>query len=293
MKPLSVVIFSKDRAAQLDLCLKSIFKNMEDVICDNINIDIIYTSSTEDFEIGYKFLINEWNIDDKIRFLRETAVGGFRGALESSIKNWSNNVLFFTDDDILYRNFNADNMKRAYQSLDSQDLFCVSLRLGKNTFVQDQYRNMMCPIPEEVIAGKGETRFWNWKWQPNWSNFGYPFSVDGHIFRSSFAKDIIQHVDYYNPNSLEGKASAYVRKNMDSLPPKMCCFEKGSIVNTPLNRVQETCLSVSGVFFAGGAKELNEKFLNGYRLSLEKMDFSTVIGVHQEIRLCWEKDKCC
>ena len=80
---------------------------------------------------------------------------------------------------------------------------------------------------------------------------------------------------------------------MDSLPPKMCCFEKGSIVNTPLNRVQETCLSVSGVFFAGGAKELNEKFLNGYRLSLEKMDFSTVIGVHQEIRLCWEKDKCC
>ena len=291
-RPLSIVVFSKDRPAQLDLCLKSIFKNLRNLISDKWTVDVIYTSSTQNFEIGYQTLMTEWDVDP-VCFNRETPIGGFEGNLERSMKEWGKNVLFFTDDDIVYKEFPINSTKAIYQALDIDDLFCVSLRLGKNTFIQDQYTNKRCPIPEEVNDGSEIIKTWLWKSHPEWSNFAYPFAVDAHIFRSSLAKKIISQVDYFNPNSLEGRINGHIRKNLDSLPNKMGCLEKGCVVNTPINRVQETCHNGAGVFFGSSAKTTNERFLRGERLSLEEMDFSTIIGVHQELRLCWEQDKCC
>ena len=51
--PLSIVIFSKDRAAQLDLCLKSINKNLS-ALSEHWKIYVIYASSSKEFEDGLK-----------------------------------------------------------------------------------------------------------------------------------------------------------------------------------------------------------------------------------------------
>ena len=282
MKPLSIVIFSKDRAAQLDLCLNSIYKNLSSV-SDSFKIDVVYTASSKDFEKGYDKLKNYWDYSF-LYFHDEAIYGGFRETLESVMNECGEYVLFFTDDDIVYREIN-----HRYEDIKiGSEIFCLSLRLGCNTFVQDQYRNTNCVIPDDVILGDDLIRTWDWKTQQKDTNFAYPFSVDGHMFKSEWAKTIIKNTKgYHNPNSLEGKAQHVVKDMLDTLPDKMACFETSNVINTPVNRVQETCTNKAGIFFTEPAEELNSQFISGSRLSLEDMDFSTIIGVHQEIKLKW------
>lgn len=284
-KPLSIVIFSKDRAAQLDLCLSSIYKNLS-AIEDDWKIHVIYTYSSEEFEKGYDSLKYDWDYS-WLYFHEESSYGGFKKTLESVMEEWGDYVLFFTDDDIVYKKL-EHNFNFLSQHV-NEKMFCLSLRLGSNTFIQDQYRNTNCIIPDEVILGEKTVKTWNWKHQEKDTNFAYPFAVDGHMFESEVAKGIIKNTEGYdNPNSLEGKAQHSVKDIIDELPNEMCCFDTSTVINTPINRVQETCTNTAGIFFGDSAETLNEKFLSGEKLSLDKMDFSTVIGVHQEIKLKWE-----
>tara|TARA_R110000824_G_scaffold57875_1_gene157156 strand:- start:3569 stop:4450 length:882 start_codon:yes stop_codon:yes gene_type:complete len=290
-RPLSIVIFSKDRAAQLDLCLKSIFKNLEK-LSQQWKIEVIYTTSSEEFEKGYDSLKYDWDYS-WLYFHQESVYGGFKETLETTMTEWGEYVLFFTDDDVVYRKFPTNDFSAIKEIIDIEKLLCVSFRLGTNTFVQDQYTNSHCLIPDEVIISSSFVRGWNWKEQPKHINFAYPFSLDGTLFLSDMAKKIIHNTPgYHNPNSLEGKAFACIKDYIDELPDKMGCFEKSYVINTPLNRVQSTCHNGAGKFFGSSPDELNTKFLSGGRLSLEGMDFNTIIGAHQELKLCWEKNQC-
>ena len=282
-RPLTIVVFSKDRAAQLDLCLKSIYKNLAS-LSQMWKIEVIYTTGSEEFEKGYDKLKYYWDFS-WLYFRPESNYGGFKETLQKTMEGWGEYVLFFTDDDIVYRTF-----EHQYEDFLDNELFCVSFRLGTNTFVQDQYTNGRCLIPDEVIMGDDIVRTWSWKEQKKDTNFAYPFSVDGHMFPSGLAKKVINNTpNYYNPNSLEGKSQHYIKDDIHNLPDEMACFEKSFVINTPINRVQETCHNGAGKFFGSSPEELNTIFLKGERLTLEDMDFSTIIGVHQELKLCWEK----
>lgn len=292
-KVLSVVIFSKDRAAQLDLCLKSIYKNMEGFL-DKLKIYIVYTASSHEFETAYTNLSGEWNSLPSIYFMPEKKYKGFKKTLEYCMNHWEEYVLFFTDDDIVYRKFEHDFSIFCDAFGKNENLFCISLRLGTNTFVQDQYINSMCLIPDEVIISENTVKIWNWKTQSmgeHETNFGYPFSVDGHMFKSKNAKWIIKNTEYYNPNTLEAKAHrthVMDTEYAENLSDEMACFKNSYVINTPLNRVQDTFTNSAGIFFEETQESLNNRFLKGHRLTLDGMDFSTIIGVHQELKLCWD-----
>lgn len=313
MKPLSVIIFSKDRAPQLDLCLTSMKKNLS-VFNKVWNIEVIYKSSSEEFESGYSILKESWE-KEGVTFVNESSdyIGGvknlfqdvnkmgtnpFRISLESSMRRWGKFVLFFTDDDIAYREIKEDCFSEIEMRFTDKEFMCFSFRLGTNTFVQDQYRNTNCAIPDEVISQEQNIKKWNWKEQEKDTNFAYPFSLDGHMFKSEVAKQIIKNSrGYHNPNSLENKAQTYVEAGifkqrlsnlLQKMPNDMGCFENSCIINTPVNRVQETFKNSAGVFFQQDAKSLNDSFIQGKRLDLDSMDFSTIIGTHQEIKLKWK-----
>lgn len=297
--PLSIVIFSKDRAAQLDLCIKSIHKNLSS-LSEYWNIYVVYTSSSKEFEDGYKELIQEYySKHNSIYFFPEYKYNGFKKTLEYCMKHWEDYVLFFTDDDIVYRKFEHKFNIINGKFENHENLLSISLRLGVNTFVQDQYQNTMCFIPDEVMRQEKTIRTWNWKQEsmsyPGSTNFGYPFSVDGHIYRSKDAKWIIEKLPgYHNPNTLEGKAHrvhVMDEEYAKNLSEQMACFEKSFVVNAPVNRVQETFTNSAGIFFESRPEELNSLFLKGKRLKLDGMDFSTIIGAHQELKLCWG-EKC-
>lgn len=290
-KPNSIIIFSKDRAAQLDLCMKSMHKNMQPLL-EKSKVYIIYTSSSKDFESGYTKLGKEWGGKPAIYFLPEKKYGGFKKTLEYCLTHECASVICFTDDDISYRKLEEKELDRALIEVEHKDTVCISFRLGVNTFIQDQYTNGQCLVPDEVIQGPEVIRSWDWKKLPYNHNFSYPFALDGHMFKKEFFIWVSSKSgEYDNPNSLEGTAHHRVISAMKSnIPPKMKCFENGVIVNTPINRVQETCHNQAGKFFGLSAEDLNNRFLKGDRLTLDGMDFTTIIGVHQELKMCWEQN---
>ncbi len=59
------IVFSKDRAAQLDLLLKSISKNAKDVF----QLKVIYASSEISFEKGYEKLIDK---HPEVKWMKES-----------------------------------------------------------------------------------------------------------------------------------------------------------------------------------------------------------------------------
>ena len=195
---LDIIIFSKDRAAQLDLCLQSISKNL----ClskDELFIHIVYTSSTPEFQEGYDLIKSIWRphsykVEQPTLWFGEKFCGDFQKACDNAISSCGDYIMFMTDDDIVYRQMPEVDTWPKIQSAMEDGLFTVSFRLGTNTFVQDQYHNTRCIIPDPVIQSEELIRTWNWKEQELNNSFSYPFSLDGHILHKKNIKTILSRI---------------------------------------------------------------------------------------------------
>lgn len=274
-----LILFSKNRAAQLDAHLQSIFANDNSLFS---SIDVIYTASDEDFERAYQVLIRDW-VDPltPLKFHREDE---FRIDLLDILDNSTDEfVCFGVDDNIIYKEIPLDQWD-VLNCLGHEGAACLSLRLGQNTSMQCLYTNQFAQMPEwtyGVGGHKTEILAWNWRKMPPHQNFGYPMSVDYHIFDTKKISSILQNCQFSNPNSLE--CSLQGQKNR--LGDLMYCLPESAVVNLPLNRVQSICENNFGKFYGVSERELNDLFLRGQRISLEDMRFDGVICTHQEFPL--------
>ena len=69
----------------------------------------------------------------------------------------------------------------------------------------------------------------------------------------------------------------------------MTSFTESVLVNSPNNRVQDDFKNVSGSSFSFEQEDLNEKYLEGYIIDLEGIDFSNIKCPHQELNLSIKK----
>ena len=265
------IIFSKDRACQLDLLLYSIEKNFK----DTDELYVIYKHTSDLFEKGYDLLIDRFSYNKQIKFVLESDFQKDTIRVCSEAKN--KYLAFFVDDDIVYRPVSVSSfLEEAFD----ENMSCVSLRLGSNTVIQDFYTDQPCVIPDiHGIIEKGDYKVFIWSWVSlggHHTNFGYPFSVDGHIYPKEDICPIIQKYDYDTPNAFEG------RFDKNWLKPNICCLEISSVVNTPLNLVGSS-QNRAGEHFGVSLEELNTIYIRGSRISLEDMDFSDIMGCHQEL----------
>jgi hypothetical protein len=163
---MNIIIFSKNRAAQLDLLLQGL----------TLPATILYTYDPE-FEAGYKKLIKMYPEFD---FVKEI---NFKGQLIKLIKD--EHILFLVDDDFVVEPFNV-NCKEFKQLKKNKLILCLSLRLAP-TF------NEVPPFfPDNT-----------WRWKNHHHSWGYPMSVSSTIFRSKDILPIIIEHDFRNPNELE------------------------------------------------------------------------------------------
>jgi hypothetical protein len=126
----------------------------------------------------------------------------------------------------------------------------------------------------EVVDG-----LWLWKGLPG--DWGYPMSVDGHIYRTSQLKPVINSLNFSNPNTFEGILDQH---RIDL--PYMVCLDNSPLLNIPVNKVQTAngnhCGSIS-------AEYLNEVYLSGRQISLSNISGFENISAHQEIPLIFEQ----
>jgi len=262
---INAIVFSKDRASQLHLLLSSLYKNAPYLF----NLNVLYTYSSPEFEKGYDVLkemckTNLWNVN----FVKES---NFKEDLMSLIKSDYKYTTFFTDDDVLFGEIDYVTIEN---SLSNEDVFCFSLRLGRNTTFCYTMN-----VPNQIVVSEETENTVAWDWQKSWYDFGYPLSVDGHVFRTKEIFKLSKSLNFSNPNTYEASLQMY-----DTFPRNLMeSYNKSKLVGIPVNVVQDVFQNRKGENFGISTKDLNEKFLHGVLIDLNLLNFNDVKGCHQEI----------
>ena len=257
------IIFSFDRPLQLHLLLESIKINAKNVFA----INVLYKHSNEEFKKGYELLKSRF---ENVNWIEEI---NFRDQTLKLVDSTLNHSCFFTDDDIIYNEICESDIVECFKD---DNVFCFSLRLGKNV---NHCYTMSC---DDILIPIGEyDKFVWWDWTKHYADFGYPLSVDGHVFITKEIKKLIKAINFSNPNTLEANLQVF-----DNFPKEwMFAYKSSALVNSPNNIVQNVYPNKKAELYSFTTKQLNDKYLNNEIVDYEALDFSSIKGCHQELFL--------
>ena len=257
---MNIIIFSKNRACQLELLLRSIKWGFKEF--DNNNFKILYKHTTEDFKKGYDKAM-DMHSNDNIIWIEESS---FKTDLLEMINKDEKNTVFLVDDNVFKEKFTIEDEKFRYFN-NHGDVLCLSLRLHPRLTYCYPARILQKP---PVFTSNN-----TFLWKGQYGDYGYPMSLDGHIFRTKEIIPLLIHLNYTNPNSLESALASYPLFN-----PKMICFDKSIIINNPVNKVQDWNNNIHGSI---SAEIINENFLLDQIIDLDAFIEIENISCHQEI----------
>lgn len=262
------VIFSFNRAMQLDFLLKSSLKHFK----FDYKILVIY-HTTGDHYLGYKKLIEEYSSNQKIIFQekKENKITFFEKILsrtklkkiksENNFKNLLENLLFreklefvmFNTDDGYW--FSDIELESSILNIIRLNPLSVSYRL----YVGDNLEGF-----PNYVKKWGQYYLWDYYFDENLTHWSYPFAVDATIYHRESILSIIKNVDYYNPVTLEDLTVNYIKKQKKfaiGLSPL-----QSKLVGTKLNRV---AVETKNPTIHISVDELNRFFIQNYKLDLE------------------------
>jgi hypothetical protein len=244
------IVFSKDRAMQLNALLNSYFHFTKSAV----PLRVLYTTSSADHSESYNCLRQEFS-SFPVEFVREIS---FKEDLKRVLhESQSSRVFFMTDDAIFSGSYNLSDVLQ-FNPLD--EIF--SLRLGKDmgySFALNREQS----IPELIKIARNDSASYSWIWNdmrdsPDWC---YPLSVDGTFFCKGELEIMLRHIDFKNPNSLEANLQLF---NPVFLLRKGVCYENAKYVNIPCNIVQQDFKNIyTGTF---DVAELVKLYLAGKRI---------------------------
>ena len=112
-------------------------------------------------------------------------------------------------------------LEKINNALLDQEIFCFGLGLGKNiTYCS----NMGCDnvfIPEREDDG-----ILIWDWSKHYMDFGYPFNLDGTVYRGKELLKFIKNINFSDTLELENNLQIF-----DNYPKNlMACFETSKII---------------------------------------------------------------
>ncbi|MBE1426050.1 glycosyltransferase involved in cell wall biosynthesis [Desulfomicrobium macestii] len=268
-KLISAIIFSKDRALQLELCLRTLLNNCIDF---NIaKIHVIYTYSNDTNAKHYELLKQEYK---KIHFCKET---NFHIDLINCIGD-AKFILFIVDDNIFINKFSitttTDILKNNHNAIG------FSLRLGKN--IKYHYPSNSDQVQPKFTKKEENIYFANWTL--NTKYFGYPLEVSSSIYKSDLILPIIlSDKTIKNPNSLESQLH-FFRNNFLNYPLLFFYGQSVAFCN-PLNIVQTEYLNRHSGGLQNSAKYFANCFEKGERLFPNGLNDFIPDSCHQEVKV--------
>lgn len=272
-----LIIFSKNRACQLHLLLESIQKNAP-LFFDEIVI--LYTADDLYVE-GYNRLRALFP-ESKTSGMKYRGESNFREDLVALLDDI--NIPFTTllvDDAIMYRP--VITTKDAALATITDDVVCLSLRLGLNCTYSHPV-DISYSLGEHTV--NGDFLKFDYREQMK-GDFRFPLSTDGHIYKTTFLKSLLEKIEFSNPNSLEFKLQELVSNH--SIPHMVVSFKESRIVSVPVNVVNIYKEHPSGLEYFIPEKGLNKRYLAGEVIDLNALDFSKVNGPHRELNFSYRK----
>jgi hypothetical protein len=302
-----VLVFSRDRALQLDAMLSSFLGQAMDPDCAAITI--LYRTSTARHLSQYEELAREYR--PQVNFVVETTfrsqvLGLLRAtsradALQPGMTNvkfpWHrrkrqvedaaeqrNQVLFVVDDAVFVRPF---RLTTAMDALDrSPDALGFSFRLGRNTHSSYVLSREQAP-PSFESQSPGVLKF---RWTDADADFAYPLELSSSLYRSSRMASLLARLRFADPNTLESQMSLAARR-FERDAPFLLCWETSAAFSVPINRVQAVYQNRAGERQDYSVENMANMFGRGWRIDVAALDGFVPAACHQEIELRFkEKD---
>lgn len=286
MNKIGAIVFSKDRAAQLKLFLDSVIENANGIF--DLNVFVEYTD--EKYREGYELVVSDAKYGD-INFIYPEAhkalyPNAFKDKVVEVMEERCDYFTFFLDDDIIYNKVELADITSTIESDD--DIVCFSLRLGENT---TKCYTLGAENVMHDMDVNGDVM--KWDWTLHYLDFGYPFAMDGHVFRRKDILKLVKKTSFVNVEELEMGLFDFCEvfpRNM------MASYTTSRLVNVPAGRVQQSIEDEMAATMKEGEARLRRKamnaiFLSGESLNLENIDFSNIEGCHQKIALGKSFDK--
>jgi hypothetical protein len=278
MDPINVIIFSKDRAAQLDALLRSIREQVHGWK-QRALWSVVYVTSTPELARGYDIVRAEHR-SDALEFIDEGARNdGFKSIVVETMRRqhqadgaqW---CMFLVDDMVFKRTWRFDGGKPMQRLESDPSILCLSLRMCP--------RYDYCYTLNRIMEPPLMAIFGLWKWREATCDWGYPMSLDGHIFRYHDIFPLVQQLEFSNPNTFEAALSG----NPIEARPLMTCYPEAIVINLPVNRVQNVFPNRAAETYGASTQDLNASFLAGKRVRLEPIyAFKENRSCHHELPL--------
>lgn len=257
--PPTVVVFSKDRAMQLDLLLRSWHK----FVVNGPKLTVLWTSSSERHERAYADVLAR----NAAVVSEATRERDFRSDLLSLLRRDTGTSVIFLVDDIVVR------APLDFHILRGVDLCTAvpSLRLGENTtYCQVEARQIRRPPLQPTLNG-----WLRFKWTTDQGYWSMPLSVDGHVFNRLEILAILRREPFRAPNTLERSMGPYRfffrwRKGL--------CQRSPSLLNLAMNGVES-----EGFEFPHGdvdAEYLLKMYEEGFEFELASVSEFPISSCH-------------
>ena len=267
-------VFTKDRACQLHLLLSSCAKNAPGMF----RFEVLWKASHPVYEKGYALAQNLWpgvsflpeEIPLKHHFLDVIRRAGER----------SGSLCLFTDDCVFYRRAEFGPAS-VLSLLEDPEVLTFAFRLGHNTVVQNYQTGQLQPPLVPDLLWDNRFPVWQYARYHFSDNYGYPFGMDGHVFRCRDLERLTEPMEMPTFRAWEGALHLPEHRDRESAR-LMACPELSYVLNIPRNSVQsDPC--PAGVHHPSDLLDLNDCFLRGMEIDLDSMDFSGVRSSHLEL----------
>jgi len=291
-RPVIGIVFSKDRALQLDAALRSFFRHCRDP--EQVSLAVIYTGSSRlsldqysqlqhDFPAAEFIAQGDFRQDvfDLVR-IPGSRVGRF--ALRAGLAKRPDKrlVLFLVDDNIFVRDFGLAGVTTALQ--EEEDALGFALQMGRNLnycYPLDLPLEFPTAIPVHGDIVK-------YRWPDAGRGLDYPLEVSSSLYRLGDVARLLAGLDFRNPNTLEAHMAARAGSFRRTHPYLMCFTQSVTFCN-PANRVQSDYANRAGEYEDRSAASLAQLFERGYRVDVARYDGFVPSSCHQEVDLALSK----
>lgn len=257
-----IIVFSKDRPLQLSALIDSYA-----YYCDNpIKLNIIYSASSPEYQHAYDSLLKEY--ESKISTAQNDK-NGFKACLLEILEGLEGHKVFFLVDDIIFKK--KINLVR-FMTLGRG--YIPSLRMGLH-LARSYTQSKMQSIPK---LNKVDSQLYTWNYFEGELDWGYPLSVDGHIFYRDEIILMTRAIEFKAPNSYEAKLQKFNKVFKKRVG---VCMETSAILNIPCNKVQIENENIFGSFH----QDELLKIFNEKKIDFKSYENFENESCHQEVAL--------
>jgi hypothetical protein len=323
-----VIIFSRDRAMQLDAVLRSFFLHCQDA--EESVIRVIYKADNQFHAEQYKILSRSY---PQVQFVeqkdfRQDLFNSISFCQSDSLKKKIYNVLVGISSlgfpsnslaDAIMRRFidapkiNLLKMLLAGSNPRAGILFLVDDNIFVRNFFLKDILNVLLKNPKSIgfslRLGRNVQYCYSLSRQQavpefislskdilkyDWTiaelDFAYPLEISSSLYLMDVITPMIMSMWFRNPNELEGKIAArsFILKNQF---PELMCFDKSVTFCNPINLVQSVSNNRAGEQVDLSTDHLAELFAEGKRVNILSFDGFTSNACHQEMELIFEERK--